>query len=38
MGIKAIKEKGGTTIDFILPVQDILSAIIALVRGEQEVR
>lgn len=60
MGIKAIKEKSGTTIaqdektsehfgmpqsaiatgsvDFILPLQDIASAISALVRGEQEVR
>ncbi len=60
MGIKAIKEKGGTTIaqdektaehfgmpqaaiatgtvDFVLPIQDIAPAIIALISGEQEIR
>ncbi len=60
MGIKAIKEKGGTTIaqdektsehfgmpqaaiatgtvDFVLPLQDIAPAIIALISGEQEIR
>ncbi len=60
MGIKAIKERGGTTIaqdeatsehfgmpqaaistgaiDFVLPLQDISPAIIALISGEQEIR
>ncbi len=60
MGIKAIKEKGGTTIaqdektaehfgmpqaaiatgtvDFVLPLQDVAPAIIALISGEQEIR
>ncbi len=60
MGIKAIKERGGTTIaqdeatsehfgmpqaaiatgavDFVLPVQDITPAIVALISGEQEIR
>ncbi len=60
MGIKAIKERGGTTmaqdestsehfgmpqaaiatgaVDFVLPVQDIAPAIVALIRGEQEIR
>ncbi len=60
MGIKAINERGGTTIaqdektsehfgmpqaaiatgavDFVLPLQDIAPAIIALISGEQEIR